>query len=128
MPLAFWIPAFAAATFHVLAFYMESVRWTSPAVRRRFRQTPEQADTTRTLAFNQGFYNLFLALQVLVGFTLVEVGHRGAGLALATWSCLSMVMASVVLLASARNMARGAALQGIPPLLFLALVVVRSVA
>jgi hypothetical protein len=37
-------------------------------------------------------------------------------------------MASVVLLASARNMARGAALQGIPPLLFLALVVVRSVA
>ena len=128
MQLLIWLAAFAAATFHVLAFCMESLWWTRPSVRRRFRQTPEQAEVTRVLAFNQGFYNLFLAAEIFAGFTLVRFGHAGAGMALAAWSCLSMIAAALALLASAPGMRRGAALQGIPPLVFLALVALSAVA
>lgn len=120
-----WIAAFAAAAFHILAFCMESLWWTRADVRRRFRQTPEQADATRVLAFNQGFYNLLLAAEVVAGFVLVRLGHRGLGLGLAMWGCLSMVVAALVLLASAPGMRRGAAFQGVPPLIFLVLIAVQ---
>ena len=123
-----WLAAFVAAAFHALAFCMESLWWTRPSVRRRFRQTPEQADVTRVLAFNQGFYNLFLATEILAGFALFRFGHEGVGLALTAWSCLSMTAAALVLLASAPGMRRGAALQGIPPLVFLVLVALRIAA
>ena len=117
-----WVAAFAAAAFHILAFCMESLWWTRAEVRRRFRQTPEQADATRVLAFNQGFYNLLLAAEIAAGFVLVRLGHRGLGLGLAAWGCLSMVVAALVLLASAPGMRRGAVLQGLPPFIFLVLV------
>jgi len=123
-----WLAAFVAAAFHALAFCMESLWWTRPSVRQRFRQTPEQADATRVMAFNQGFYNLFLAFEVLAGFALVRLGHERVGLALAAWSCLSMTAAALVLSASAPGMRRGAALQGIPPLVFLVLAAVATVA
>jgi len=128
MQLLIWLAAFAAAAFHVLAFSMESLWWTRPSVRHRFRQTREQAEVTRVLAFNQGFYNLFLAAEIVAGFALVRFGREAAGMALAEWSCLSMIAAAVVLLASAPGMGRGAAAQGIPPLVFLALVALKAVA
>lgn len=105
----------------MLIFCMESLWWTTPNVRARFRQSPEQAETTRLFAFNQGFYNLFLALGVFAGLALDLTGHSAAGLALATWCCLSMLGAAVVLVASAPRMKRGALVQGAAPLLFLLL-------
>ena len=54
-----WLAAILAAVVHVLIFCMESLWWTTPKVRARFRQAPEQADATKLFAFNQGFYNLF---------------------------------------------------------------------
>lgn len=121
-----WLSAFAAAAFHVLAFCMESLWWTRPAVQRRFRQNPEHAAATRVLAFNQGFYNLLLAAEILTGFVLVRLGHPVVGIGLAAWSCLSMVVAALALLASAPGMRRGALLQGLPPLIFLLLVIVST--
>ena len=118
-----WIPAFIAAAFHLLAFAMESMFWTTPRVLRVFRQTPEQAQITKVLAFNQGFYNLLLALEIVAGFALVRLGHDGVGLALASWACLSMTLAAAVLLVSKPGMIRGAVLQGVPPIVFLVLVV-----
>ena len=53
--------ALLAGAVHVAIFCMESLWWTTPAVRARFRQSEEHAQVTRLLAFNQGFYNLFLA-------------------------------------------------------------------
>jgi putative membrane protein len=128
MQLLAWLAAFVAAAFHTLAFCMESLWWTRPSVRQRFRQTSEQADVTRVLAFNQGFYNLFLAAEIVAGFALVRFGHEGVGLALTAWSCLSMTAAALVLLASAPGMRRGAALQGVPPLVFLVLLALRIAA
>ena len=110
-----------AGVIHVVIFCMESLWWTTPKVRARFRQPPEQAQATKLFAFNQGFYNLFLGLGVFAGLTLVLAGHRVSGLTLVTWSCLSMLGAAIVLAASAPQMQRGALIQGTAPLLFLLL-------
>lgn len=120
--------ALLAGVVHVLIFCMESLWWTSPRVRARFRQTAEQAETTRLLAFNQGFYNLFLALGTFAGVVLVLVGHAGSGLTLVTWNCLFMLGAAIVLVASAPQMRRGAFIQGAAPFLFLLLALVRAAA
>src|SRR5262249_11042687 len=98
--------------------------WTSAAVRERFGQTPDQAHATRLFAFNQGFYNLFLAIGTFAGLALVLLGHRGSGLLLVRWNCLFMVGAALVLAASAPQLRRGALIQGAAPLLFLLLAMV----
>ena len=113
------LSAVLAALVHVYIFSMESLWWTSPEVRRRFRQTPEQSETTRVLAFNQGFYNLFLAIGIFAGYALLHLGHPVAALTLISWSCVCMVGAAVVLLASAPGMWRGALIQGAAPLVYL---------
>ncbi|HEY6784033.1 MAG TPA: DUF1304 family protein, partial [Gemmatimonadales bacterium] len=64
MLLVMWLAGILAGAIHVLIFCMESLWWTAPGVQKRFRQTPEQAQATKLFAFNQGFYNLFLALGV----------------------------------------------------------------
>jgi len=118
MHTAMGLAALLAGLVHVYIFCMESLWWTTPEVRRRFRQTPEQAESTRLLAFNQGFYNLFLALGIFAGYALLHLGHPVAALTLITWSCLSMVAAAVVLASSAPRMWRGALIQGAAPLAY----------
>ena len=121
MLVVMWAAAALAGIIHVLFFCMESLWWTKPAVYRRFRGTAEQAQTTKSLALNQGFYNLFLALGVFAGLALDLAGYPVPGLTLVTWSCLSMLGAAIVLVASAPQMRRGAIIQGTAPLLFLVL-------
>jgi hypothetical protein len=45
-----------AALIHLYIFVLESLRWTAPATRKIFGTTASSAETTRPLAFNQGFY------------------------------------------------------------------------
>jgi len=116
-----WLAAIVAAVVHVLIFCMESLWWTTPKVRARFRQAPEQADATKLFAFNQGFYNLFLAIGTFAGLALILLGHPDSGLTLVSWNCLFMVGAAIVLAASAPRLQRGALIQGTAPLLFLLL-------
>jgi putative membrane protein len=119
MVAVMWAAAALAGLIHVLFFCMESLWWTRPAVYRRFQSTETQAQATRSLAFNQGFYNLFLAAGVFGGFFLMETGHYRGGVILITWNILSMLAAAVVLAASSPQMMRGALIQGLPPLVFL---------
>jgi len=116
-----WLAAILAAVVHVLIFCMESLWWTTPKVRARFRQAPEQADATKLFAFNQGFYNLFLAIGTFAGLALILLGHPDSGLTLVSWNCLFMVGAAIVLAASAPQLRRGALIQGTAPLVFLLL-------
>ncbi len=126
MLVVMWLAAVLAGVVHVLIFCMESLWWTTPQVRARFRQSPEQADATRLFAFNQGFCNLFLAIGTFAGLALVLLGHPGAGLTLVRWTCLFMLGAAIVLVASAPQMRRGAIIQGAAPLLFLLLALVHA--
>jgi putative membrane protein len=128
MTALMWLAAIVAGLVHVLIFCMESLLWTTPQVRARFRQSPEQADATRLFAFNQGFYNLFLALGTLGGLALVLSGRARVGWTLVYWNCLFMLGAAIVLAASAPAMRRGAVIQGAAPLLFLVLAAVRWIA
>jgi putative membrane protein len=53
--------AFLVALIHVYIFVLESFLWTKPRGLKVFRMDAAKAEATRVLAFNQGFYNLFLA-------------------------------------------------------------------
>ena len=64
-----------AALLHVYIFVMESLTWTSARTRATFGTTAEEAETTKLLAFNQGFYNLFLALGIVAGFVQIGRAH-----------------------------------------------------
>jgi putative membrane protein len=119
MLVVMWTAAALAGVIHVLFFCMESLWWTKPAVYRRFRSTAEQAQATKALALNQGFYNLFLAAGALGGLALIATGRMSLGLTLVTWNCAFMLAAAVVLAASSPQMIRGAVIQGLAPLVFL---------
>jgi putative membrane protein len=46
---------------HLGFLILESFLWTKPMGRKIFRLTPEKAQLLKVMAFNQGFYNGFLA-------------------------------------------------------------------
>lgn len=112
--------ALLAAALHVLVFCMESLWFMHPKIHRRFgAATTADAEARRLFAFNQGFYNLFLALGVFIGLALLHfVGYVAVAQTLVLFSCASMLGAAVVLLFSAGpSMLRAACIQGIFPLL-----------
>ncbi len=82
-----------------------------------FGTTEAEAEATRALAFNQGFYNLFLAVVTVVGVAVAATGQTGVGVALALAGTGSMLLAALVLLLSSPDKARSAVVQGAVPLL-----------
>lgn len=118
--MIFELFAFLAAALHVLIFCMESLWFMKPRIHRRFgAATTADAEARRLFAFNQGFYNLFLAAGVFVGLALLHAGANPVvGETLVLFGCASMLGAGVVLFLSAgRPMLRAAVMQGIFPLL-----------
>jgi putative membrane protein len=111
-----------AAALHVLFFVMESLLFTRPQVHRRFGLSREHAAIVRPMAFNQGFYNLFLAVGAILGIVLVNTGDATAGVTLAAFACAVMGGAALVLITTDRRFLPAAAVQGVPPLAALALV------
>jgi putative membrane protein len=109
---------------HVYIFVMESLTWTSPRTRATFGTTPEEAETTRLLAFNQGFYNLFLAIVSGVGIAALATGCPAVGAALVFAGVGSMLAAAVVLVLSSPDKARAAITQGTFPLIAVVLLAV----
>ncbi|MBX9978627.1 MAG: DUF1304 domain-containing protein [Mycobacterium gordonae] len=121
MVTAALIFAALAAVLHVYIFTMESLTWTSKRTRATFGTTVEEAETTKLLAFNQGFYNLFLAIVSGIGIAAMFTGHRDVGAALVFAGVGSMAAAAVVLLLSARDKARAAVTQGLFPVIAIVL-------
>jgi putative membrane protein len=117
-----------AGLLHVYIFTMESLTWTSRRTRAAFGTTPEEAETTKLLAFNQGFYNLFLAIVTGTGIVAVVLGHRAVGVALIFAGVGSMACAAVVLLGSSPDKARAALTQGIFPVIAVVLLIIGLVA
>jgi putative membrane protein len=113
-----------AGLLHVYIFTMESLTWTSPRTRATFGTTAEEAETTKLLAFNQGFYNLFLAIVTGIGIAAVALGHNAIGAALVFAGVGSMASAAVVLLASSPDKARAAVTQGAFPVIAVVLLVI----
>ena len=117
------VVALLAALVHVMIFAFESVLWSRPTVWKRFGlRTQDEAETTKALAYNQGFYNLFLTIGTVVGFVLVLSGAVvQAGVAVILFAQGSMLLASLVLVTSNPKLARAAATQGALPLIAIVL-------
>ena len=108
MPVLATVFAGLAALLHVAIFAMESILWTRPAVFRRFGlASAAEAEATRSMAYNQGFYNLFLAVGIVVG---IAIGGD-AGTALVVFCCACIVAAAAVLLTTGLSYLRAAASQ-----------------
>ena len=123
MVIATAVLAALAAVLHVYIFVLESVRWTEPATRAIFGISEEDARVTLPLAYNQGFYNLFLAVVTVVGIAVVGA-DRNVGLALIAAGAGSMLAAALVLILSDRSKARAAIIQGTLPLLTVAVLLI----
>ncbi|MGO3885814.1 MAG: DUF1304 domain-containing protein [Mycetocola sp.] len=111
------IVALLAAALHVFIFIMESFQWTSDSVRARFGTTPEQAEATKEMALNQGYYNLFLGVIAAVGAVFLLSGGLAIGAALVYAGTGSMLLAATVLALTSPDKRRAAATQGLFPLL-----------
>ena len=116
-----------AALLHVYIFVMESLTWTSPRTRATFGLSAQEAEATKEMAFNQGFYNLFLAIVSGVGIAAALIGHGALGSALVLAGVGSMLAAALVLLVSSPDKARAAITQGLFPLIAVVLIVIHLV-
>lgn len=124
MLIAAQIFAALAAVLHVIFFVFESVLWSKPAVYRRFGiASQEKADTIQPMAYNQGFYNLALAIGVLVGVVLASLDGDQVviGKTLLIFGTGCMTAAGAVLASTGPTYRRAASIQFIPPALALIL-------
>jgi len=151
VPIASLVLATIAALLHVLFWVLESLRFRQESVWRRFGvKSAADAEAVAPMAFNQGFYNLFLAVGALVGVGFAALGgdapHSGwtmyaplsdagppswldlngdlIGSTLIAFTMLCMLGAALVLVATNRKLARAAAIQGGPPALALLIALV----
>ena len=124
MLIAAQILAVLAAVLHVVFFVFESVLWTRPQVYGRFGiASAEQAETIRPMAYNQGFYNLALAIGVLVGVVLagMDGDQNVVGRTLIVFGTACMAFAGVILFSTGPKYRRSAAIQFVPAALALIL-------
>jgi putative membrane protein len=117
-----------AALIHVYIFWLESFAWTTPRGLATFGMRQEQADASKELAFNQGFYNLFLAIVAATGVAAYALEHTTVGTTLLIVGCGSMVAAGLVLWISSPSKARAALVQLTAPALALIALAIGSFA
>ncbi|WP_285598812.1 DUF1304 domain-containing protein [Kineosporia sp. NBRC 101731] len=125
MLIAATVVGILAVLFHVAAFVLESVLWTRPAVFARFNiATQQEAETIRPMAYNQGFYNLALAIGVAVGLVLLTRDGDAliVGKTLVIFGTACMAVAGSVLMSTGRQYLKSAVGQFVPAIVTLALV------
>ena len=107
------VAASLAGLAHIGIWVLESLLWKREPVWRLFgARSAEDAATQEGVFFNQGFYNLFLALGALVGAWIVD---RGDSSTLLIYSTGYMVAAAIVLVWKYPKLWRGAVAQGTLP-------------
>jgi putative membrane protein len=111
--------AILAGLFHVAAFVMESLLFRRPQVQRIFLGRSDVSPDVYLWAFNQGFYNLFLAAGAIGGVIAAHTGNAAAGRPVTLFACAAMMGAGIVLVVSDRRLWRGALGQAVPPLVAL---------
>ena len=109
--------ALIAAAAHIAAFVMESLLFDRPSVQRFLLRHASDSAGVRIWAFNQGFYNLFVATGAVVGVILWATGDETVGRTLVIYTCAFMALAGVVLFVSDRALWRGMIGQSGPPLI-----------
>jgi putative membrane protein len=94
--------------------------WRRPAVHRIFGVGDAgQAETMAFALYNQGFYNLFLAIGAFAGIAYSSDIITRSHDELLVFTALFMIGAALVLFIGNRRLIRGALIQGLPPALAL---------
>lgn len=124
MVVAALVIAALAALLHVFIFHLESIAWTGPQARATFGTSAEEAEVTKPLAFNQGFYNLFLAIVTGIGIGFYCAGRDDVGAALVLAGVGSMLAAALVLFVSSPDKRGAAVKQGALPLVAVVLLTI----
>ena len=103
------------ALIHVYIFVLESLLWGKPRTNKAFGVNEEEAKTTKLMAFNQGIYNLLLALGIVTGAILMFFPETAiAGKVLAIYGLGSIFVAGFALISSAPKLWRSALIQIVP--------------
>jgi putative membrane protein len=108
-----------ASLLHVYFFYLETLTFRKPSSYRTFGVPEADVETVAFSMYNQGFYNLFLAIGTLVGVIGSARGWDPQGSTLVVFGCLFMIGAALVLVVARPAMLRGALVQGALPALAL---------
>ena len=123
MPTVSLVLMAVAGAIHLAIFVLESLLWSQPRIHGLFGvRTPDEAGVLRFAMFNQGFYNLFLAVGTLFGvagsWVLWSDRHE-----LVVFCALFMIGAATVLVVGNRKLWRGAIIQGGLPVIAMLLAV-----
>ncbi|HVJ64757.1 MAG TPA: DUF1304 domain-containing protein [Bdellovibrionota bacterium] len=105
------------ALLHIFFFKLESLDFMKPRTLKRFALTPEDGIVVKIWAFNQGFYNLFLAIGLVYALDQMHRGHPNEGKVLAQFILLAITGAGLVLGYSAPQKKVAAAVQALPALI-----------
>ena len=113
------------ALIHVYIFALESLLWGRARTNKVFAISEQDARATKQMAFNQGVYNLMLAVAIVAGLLLsLSADTATVGRVLIAYGLGSILVAGVVLMASAPKLWRSALIQIVPATAGLAALVV----
>lgn len=106
--------AAVAAAIHLVVWPLESFLYGHPRVRRLLTGSTADAPEVRLWRVNVGFYNLFLALGLVVGLVLLHDGRSDAGRPIVRYVAAFMLAGGITLFASEPKLWRGALGQATP--------------
>lgn len=107
------------AILHILFFKLESIDFMKPETLKRFGLDEHSGEFVKTWAFNQGFYNLFLAIGLLYSIFLLFKGNVEKGVTLASFILLTIIGAGLVLYISVPAKFSAALIQAVPAVIAL---------
>lgn len=108
---------FLAALIHVYFFILESYLFQKPGGYKYFKVPEKDHALVKIWAFNQGFYNLFLAMGTFAGLYFIFQKQVMLAGVLTSFCGLSMIGAGLTLWFSAPHLRKGALLQMLPPII-----------
>jgi putative membrane protein len=108
---------FLAAMIHIGFFVFETFLLQKTSTAKRMGITGDAHKAVKPWAFNQGFYNLFLALGTLSGLYMIFQKKIMTAGALVSFCGLSMIGAGIALWFSIPRLRKFALLQLAPPLI-----------
>lgn len=117
MTITFIMFSLFSALLHVFFFKLESIDFMKAKVLKRFGLNQTQGAIVKIWAFNQGFYNLFLALGLFYSIYVYQYGDASLGLFLARFVLLTITGAGLVLLFSSPKKYIAALTQSLPALI-----------